>query len=855
MTATHHRFGRFQLRPSQRCLLVDDQVVPVGARAFDTLVALVERRERVVGVGELFQLVWPGVVVEENNLRQQVATLRKILGTTTIVTVPGRGYRFAADVIADTANRPPAPADAARNGSLPAQALPRHLPPLIGREEELPVVVERLQDTRLLTLIGAGGVGKTRLALEIAHSSGHRYRGGACFVELASLSDPQRLVQTVAAALAVCEEPGRPLLDTLLTELRHRELLIVLDNCEHLIEACAGFVERALAESGSLRILATSREALEIPGESTWRVPSLRSAPPDIGCPVERLMAYPATALFMQRAAAAAPDFQLTTDNAAAVAEVCHRLDGIPLALELAAARLKAMRVDQLAEGIRDRFGLLDRGNRSALRRHRTLRALIDWSHELLSVLERVLLRRLSVFAGGWTSEAAQAVCASGDLKPEAVKALLTQLVEKSLVVLDTQGMAPRYRFLETIRQYATDKLLESADAITSAERHFAAQLAFATAIQPSFYRHDQSRAYAAVDDEFANIRTALAWSLANGAADRGLMLIQALHRYWVARLHWHEAVEWIERLLAAERRMPQDAVTASAYLTAGHIANYFDPPAAQRLVTLSLGLYRALDDREGTASALWVMGWIDSRHLDERAAGHFEESIRLALAVDSTLAAVHAHAWYGAYRVAMGHCDLAKPLLRAGIEWAHRLGGDTTLIGRCEGNLALAEMLEGHFEQAHAHLERSHALALHADNHNGIAESWWLLGRLANCERDFERAVACFGRSVRVYRPYASSVWVTRGLAYLTIVHARAGRADLASRLAACLAARSGGIERMREELGSVAAIADYEAAIAQIQLGRRDAAMESAWKEGLAWSEEAAIDAALHLQAPPTV
>lgn len=851
MTASHHHFGGFQLRPSQRCLLADDQVVPLGARAFDVLLALVERRERVVGVDELFLLVWPGVVVEENNVRQQVAALRKILGAAAIVTVPGRGYRFAAEMATDAAVMPQAPTDAARKGGLAAHRMPQHLTPLLGREDDLPVVVQRLDETRLLTLTGAGGVGKTRLALAMAGIAGLRHRDGACFVELASVSDPLRVVQAIAAALGISEEPGCPLQETLLADLRRRDVLLVLDNCEHLIDACAEFVECALADSSDLRILATSREALEIPGESTWRVPSLRAAEPDRACTVEELMAYPATALFLQRAAAAAPDFRLTADNGAAVAQVCHQLDGIPLALELAAARLKSMRVEQLAERLHGRLGLLDDGSRSTLRRHRTLRALIDWSHDLLSTPERVVLRRISVFAGGWTANAAQAMCAADDLQPEAVMGVLTQLVEKSLVVLDGQSMAPRYRLLETIRQYAREKLLESADAGATTARHFEAQLMFATAAQPNFYRPGQARWYAAVDAELSNIRAALEWSVSNGAADRGLLLAQALHRYWVVRLYWREAVGWVQRLLAAQLPTARDALRASSLQTAGHIANYFDPPAALRLTAASLDIWRELRDASGTANVLWVMGWIESRHLDGRATPFFDESMRLAVAADFAMGAVHACAWHGAYQVAMGHYETAKPLLLAGIEWAQRMGGDATLIGRCEGNLALAEMLQGRFAQAHVHLERSQALAIEADNHNGVAESWWMLGRLAHCEGDFDRALACFGKSVGVYQPYASSVWVTRGLAYLVIVHAGAGRAGLSTRLAACLAARIGSIEDIQTALGSVAAIADYASAIAGIQKGRLHAHLQQAWTEGLAWSAEAAIEAAL--QPPP--
>ena len=853
MTSTSHRFGRFELRPAQRNLLVDGQVAALGARAFDVLVFLVEHHERVVSSRELFDAVWPSVVVEENNLRQQIAALRKVLGANAIVTVPGRGYRFAMDLVSPrdvgaSLATSPREADSDSRAS-PMDNLPPNLPTLIGRDEDLASVVSLLTKTHLLTLTGAGGVGKTRLALAVAETVRAEFEDGICVVELAPLADPSRVAQTVAAALAIGEEPGRPLVDTLLDDLRHRRLLIVLDNCEHLVDACAAFAERVLGRSGATRILATSREALEITGEVAWRVPSLRAADPEAEWTRPELMAYPATWLFLERAAAADPAFELTAANMTAVAQICHRLDGIPLALELAAARLKAMRVGQIAERIRNRFGLLDGGSRTAMQRHRTLRSLIDWSHDLLAEQERVLLRRLSVFAGGWTLEAAEAVCSDEGSPPGTVMESLTHLVEKSLVSLDARTTTPRYRLLETIRQYARARLVDSADEVIVLERHFETAFKFATALQTNFYRHDQSHWYAAVDVELGNIRAALEWSLTHGEVQRGLLLVNALHRYWVARLYWREAVAWLERLLAVTMPVPQDTLRATSLLIAGHIANYFDPVTAKRLVTESLPISRALDDTSNKSHGLWMLGWIESRDLDERVCGHFEESTRLALASDTPMAAAHAYAWHGAFRVALGHYQEAKPLLQSGIEWADRIGGDATLIGRCEGNLAQAEMLEGNFAAARMHLDKSYAHALRADNQNGIAEALWLQGRLALRESNFVLALDRFGDSVRLYRRYPTSVWVTRGVAYLMITHDRAGQSRLATRLAGYFAARRGGVERVHTELGSVAAIADYDAAIARVQRNRLESAFESAWSEGFGLGEEDVVRVALEV------
>jgi non-specific serine/threonine protein kinase len=852
MTATvrSYRFGHFDLRPALRQLLLDGEPTPVGARAFDMLLALIERRDRVVGRDELFDLVWPGLVVEENNLRQQVSALRKLIGAAVVLTVPGRGYCFGLSLEEDesatqTAHIAERPAAAAQM-EVPNN-LPLNLPALIGREQDLLSVQALLPGAPLLTLIGAGGVGKTRFALELASAIRHAYRHGVWFVELAPVADPLLVPRAVAGALGLHEETRRPLLQTVLNYLRQRQLLLVLDNCEHLVEGCAQFVEHVLRTSAKTRILATSREALGIASEVAWRVPSLRAAEPGPHPSIEHLLSYAATELFVQRASAASPPFRLTANNAGAVARICHQLDGIPLALELAAARVKSMRVEQVAERLIDRFALLSRGVRTAMQRHQTLRSLIDWSHELLSEPERVLLRRLSVFAGGWRLEAAEEVCSDAHLARGQVLDLLTRLVEKSLVQLDEQSASPRYRMLETIRQYGHQKAAESADTQPLNNRHLEHVLRFAEAAEPHFFHPDQLDWYASTDAELDNVRAALEWSVESGQFDLGLRITNALHRYWVARLFWREATGWLDRLLALSEAGSHDPLRAKALFISGHITQYYDPIAARHRAEASLRLARALQCVPVIANALWLMGWTQNSRLDGSSAALYAESIELAIAIDYPFGAVHAYAWYGMYKVAMGDYEEAKPLLRSGIEWGHRMGGDASLIGRCKGNLAQAEMLQGHFAQARTYLDECLSLQLQAGNRNGIAESQWLLGRLAMLEGDPARALASFKKSLDLYRSYPTALWVTRALACLMAAYVATKRWPLAVQLAGFLAARGGGTGRIKEDLGSLAAIAEYEAALTEIHRCVERHRLNAEWDRGERLDDEAAIDLAL--------
>jgi predicted ATPase len=357
--------------------------------------------------------------------------------------------------------------------------LPTNLSKFIGREKEIAEVKGALSEYRLVTLTGSGGVGKTRLSLQVAAELLDQFPNGTWFVELAPITDPDLIPQVILTAADMQTQQGRSALDSLMDFLREKTSLLVLDNCEHLIEACARLADTLLNAAPNLKILASSREALGVKGEQAWHVPSL-SIPDLKHLPaIEGLSQYEAVRLFIDRAVLAQPHFAVTDENANAVAQICSRLDGIPLAIELAAARVKVLKAEQIAERLNDRFRLLTGGSRTALPRQQTLRALIDWSYDLLSENEKLLLRRLAVFMGGCTLEAAEQVCNDGHIHAEDVLDLLIHLVDKSLVVVDENPAQLRYRMLETVRQYAREKLLESGEGEKFHTQHIAYFLKF----------------------------------------------------------------------------------------------------------------------------------------------------------------------------------------------------------------------------------------------------------------------------------------------------------------------------------------------------------------------------------------
>ena len=453
----------------------------------------------------------------------------------------------------------------------PPDNLPLQLTSFVGREREMAQVRELLEDNRLLTFTGPGGSGKTRLALVVASGLGRGFEDGVWLVELASLSDPELVPQAVASVLGVRETPGTPLVDSLRIHLGSRGVLLVLDNCEHLVEACASLAEALLHSCPNLRILATSREALGVSGETIFAIPPLSLPDPRRLPALESLPRYEATRLFVERAKAARHGFSLTEGNAMAVAQVCYRLDGIPLAIELAAARIRVLSAEQISSRLDDSFRLLTGGGRSALAHQRTLRTAMDWSHELLSEEEQAMLRRLSVFAGGFTLEAAETVGTGEGIEGDEILDLLASLVDKSLVLVDQQEEI-RYRLLETVRQYGREKLEESGEAERVRRRHANYYLALAEEAERGLSGSDQAPWLARLETEHDNLRAALRWSLGGGEAEPGLGLAAALWSFWYTRGHLSEGRRWLESAVFENGRL-RTRTKARALGGAGYIA------------------------------------------------------------------------------------------------------------------------------------------------------------------------------------------------------------------------------------------------------------------------------------------
>lgn len=430
--------------------------------------------------------------------------------------------------------------------------LPAQLTSFIGREKQLADVNHLITGNRMVTLIGPGGTGKTRLSLQVAEEQILHFKQGVWMAELAALTDPKYIVSTIASTFNLREVQGTPLLTVVMDYLRSKQLLLVLDNCEHLVEACAQLADQLLHECSSLKILASSREALGIHGETVYRVPSLKDDE--------------ATRLFIERALKADSRFQATAENASFIAEICSRLDGIPLAIELAAARVKLFSPQQIADRLNDRFKLLTGGSRTSLPRQQTLRALIDWSYQTLTETEQRALRRLAVFSGGWSFEAAEAVIGESEALDS-----LAGLVNKSLVNVEEQGDISRYRFLETIRQYAMDKLVETGEAVETRTRHLDYMLMLTTEDRPNYFNFDDYFNWLdKLDNEHDNLRIALEWSVANDI-EKAMKLALKIGWYWLTRDYINEALFWYKVILQkSESLADHEAERARIYSLMG---------------------------------------------------------------------------------------------------------------------------------------------------------------------------------------------------------------------------------------------------------------------------------------------
>jgi predicted ATPase/DNA-binding CsgD family transcriptional regulator len=523
---------------------------------------------------------------------------------------------------------------------LPDSNLPIQLSTFIGREREIATVTRLLQGTRLLTLTGPGGCGKTRLALAVAEGRARRYPGGVRLVELASLSDPRLVPHAVAAAFDLRESPGgAPLIETLAAHLKTcGAVLLVLDNCEHLVEACAALSHHLLTGCPSLRILATSREPLRIAGETIWPVPAL--ALPDLNAlpPIDQLARVEAVRLFVERARRALPDFALDEQAALPIAETCCRLAGSPLAIELAAARIRVLSPAQVAARLEDTLTLLAAADRTGPARHRTLQATLDWSYDLLSAAEQSLFRCLAVFAGSFPLDAVEAVFAVAEAAPDGKSLdLLSGLVDKSLLEVEPPaGLGRRYRYLEPVRQYALAKLEQSGEGVATRDRLLAWAATLADRIGPDVFFGETQGGVERLEQEYPNLRAALAWSLSEpGREVQGCRLAHALSSFWQMRGYAGEGLDWQQQLLA-RRGEVLDPLEVESLRLAGFLALHIgDIAQARRYLEQGLAVYDKLGDRQRDlselASLLLMLAWTAFQEGDMVGA---EELDRRSLAV-----------------------------------------------------------------------------------------------------------------------------------------------------------------------------------------------------------------------------
>jgi len=785
----------------------------------------------------------------------------------------------------------------------PPHNLPCHLTSFVGREREMTEVTSLLTVNRLLTLTGPGGCGKTRLALEVAGEilgRGDRPTGadetaadgpacpsfpdGAWWVDLAPLEDPALVPQAVAKVLGVREEPGAALIDLLEGEVRPKAMLLVLDNSEGVIEVCATLSQRLLSASPALRVLATSREPFGVAGEMTWPVPPLSVPPEEDGHTVGEVMRYEAPQLLLDRARLCRPEFCVSDDEAADVAAVCQQLDGIPLAIELAAAQVTSFSVAQISEHLDDRFRLLSGGGRTALPRHQTLRAAIDWSYELLTEPECRLLRRLGVFRGGWTLVSAEAVCADDGIERDYIPVLLTSLAAKSLVVVGAQDGARRYRMLDTIRQYARDRLIELREVDRVRARHLSYFLALAEEAEPELRGPNQAEWLGRLAGEHDNLRAALAWSSTHESeAEIGLRLAGALRWYWYMRSHLTEGRRWLERALESRPTAPAD-LRAKVLNAAGNLAHrqgdyasaralFEDCLATRRqagdergvgLVLGNLGL-AALDqadyasarscfgqslaileefgDKRGVANALGNLGLVSYHEGDYASAQtSFERNLALlrelgdhwSIAASlSNLARVAG--WREDYETAGALYEEALSLYR---ELGDK-GGTADVLNDLGSNATW----QGNHERARRLFGESLAVYRELGLRSGIAASLGHLGQGARMEGDLAQAAELLSESLALYREQGHQRGISGVLLMLGEVAGDAGEPARAARL-------WGTAQLLREMTGlelPPAGQADYDRNVAAAKAQLDEVAFDRAWEEGRAMTVEEAVEYAL--------
>lgn len=683
-----------------------------------------------------------------------------------------------------------------KSSQKPHHNLPVFLTRFIGRERELKHIREWVGSERLLTLTGVGGTGKTRLALEALRTIVDDFRDGVWLVELSAISDEAQMTRAIASVLGAREQSGQLLIDTLKTHIGQRQMVLILDNCEHLIESSARIVQDLLTVCPNLHVITTSREALGLPGEVSFHVKSLQQPDPENLPGMQQAWQVESMQLFRDRALNVNPDFNPDAVQTLAAARVCTRLDGIPLAIELAAARVRVLSVEEIAERLSDRFRLLTGGRRSAIPRQQTLQALIDWSYDLLTSEEKSLLQRLSVFLGGWTLAAAEEVCAREDIQPASILDVMTRLVDKSLVLFEDQAGEARYDMLQTIRQYAGEKLIQSSEMEALRNRHLSYYADFTRAAAPQLRQSDQNFWMDRLEEEHDNLRAALEWSLSSDDVEcikAGMRIAASSTLFWIVRGHWNEAWNWMQKLLQTpavqsmqciektqllyssgflvkelgdihvakdlftqalqEARTQQDAHSQGfALLGLGKLAtieHFFEE--AGKLIDQSLAIFRSLQEKEGLAMALAEKGTITAdREGYPAARPYFQENLELCREIGDELGVAGTLQALGRIELYEKNPKQARQYVEESLQ-IYRRSGDKSGIAGALSVIGLVELYSDELDQSRQHYEEALRITRELRSSPGIGTALIALGEIARAQSDYSAARAYYEEALHI--------------------------------------------------------------------------------------------------------